>query len=342
MPGIMDDVSRQGAQNVRGDEWQKVPSGGIDRAALERLSAQRQSTDAATRADDAASLRSQISTRTAQRPAAGNYGQSPRAPIPAAVAEAGTKNVRGIAQKPDTAVMGPDEIVQLKGRAMRDNIDAVADIQPYDDGSPIQNWMERSMEKGTSQRAAAKIDNANNSVDIEALDRIMKGGTGTPKTATPPIAPLDAKRKAIVDAQKANPDALAAFGFDPRDGERGFDPFLAYGAYKGIQGAVNTAKKAAPAVGRAGVAMQDSAQQSLSPAAMAKRAVSDPQTIMSLIREGGAVGVAARTMMQSLQSGDRVAMKAQAALLEMNPEFRQRFVPNTDDQFPSATGASGR
>jgi hypothetical protein len=158
---------------------------------------------------------------------------------------------------------------------------------------------------------------------------------GAPSVQSSPVSPIDAKKQAIIDAQKANPDALAAFGVDPRAGERGFDPFQAYMTYKGIKGGADLIKKgakaAAPTIYRTGQRIEQAAQQ----------AASDPGMLMQLMREGGAVGGAARAMMQSIQQGDQSGLKARTALLVAMPEFRARFGQDTEEQDAPASAASG-
>lgn len=248
-----------------------------------------------------------------------------------------TKNARIGDIEGDTQIATLDDVLDLKGRAMRDNIDRVSDIMPYDDGAPIQNWSQAHQAKSPTQQASATFDNANEAMNFSSLDDIVAGGQGSPKPQAAPVSPIDAKKQAIIDAQMANPEALEAFGVDPRKGERGFDPFMAYGAYKGIQGAVKGAKAAAPAIGRAGEALT----QAASPDAIARRAISDPNVLFMLAKDRGALGGAARAMLEAFQAGDQKALKARAALLATMPEFRQKFAPGTGEQDRSVSAASG-
>lgn len=286
------EVNRQGAGNVRPDDWQSPPNEKFDQMALERLIQQQ-------RRAEMDKINAEIATRTQQRP------------LP---------DTKPLARRePNTAVMSTDDVLGLKGRAMRDNIDKVQDIMPYDSGAPIESI-------GAAPRKPGNAIDVLSSMDEAALGKLA----GKPAAAPTPIDP---RRQKIIDAQLANPEALAAFGVDPRQGERGFmDLGLGIAAADAAKWAAkNAAKAAAPGVDRVGKSIES----------MAKRAASDPGMLMQLMREGGALGGAARAMLQALQSGDRTTLKAQAALLEFSPEFRERVSQGTAGQDPAMSAASG-
>jgi hypothetical protein len=322
LPEAFDDIARDvnavGKGNVRPGDWQPVPKEKADLEALERLARQGRVDDYYRRKAEMDAVNSEIADTVANKQHVIKSGN----PV---AADAPTNAKPGAVGGEATAVMSPDDVGQLKQRALMDNIAKAQEIQPYDSGLPIENWSAAPRKPKNAIDVIAQADNL--------------GAPPSPPAA--PATPIDPRRQKIIDAQMANPEALAAFGVDPRKGERGFDGFGALAGYYGIKKGVDTAKAAAPMVGQLGQSMQQSARQSLSPDAMARRAVSDPAIILQLVREGGVLGAAAQSMLAALQSGDQAGLKARAALLGTMPEFRQKFAQGTAGQGPAMSAASG-
>ncbi len=141
--------------------------------------------------------------------------------------------------------------------------------------------------------------------------------------AAPPAGDYASQLKQrILDAQKANPDAVAAFMGDPRANERG-SWLGSYAAYKAADkfGAksVDMAGKASSAAYGLGSAMEQSGKDAIRKSAL--RAAADPKRISLLANEPGVVGDAARRALQS--ANDPAAFAARSYMLTLMPEFRQ-------------------
>jgi hypothetical protein len=474
LPEAFDDIARDvnavGKGNVRPGDWQPVPKEKVDMEALERLTRRQNLDDYYRHKAEMDELNAEIAKKAEMADTVANKQHRISSGNPVAP-DAATKAARPGAADPATQVMSPDDVGQLKQRALMDNIAKVQDIQPYDSGLPIENWSAAPRKQKNAFDVIAQADNLG----------------APPAQPAAPVSTIDPRRQKIIDAQMAHPEALAAFdvpdavaqearaqsrapnpvrfknkqeawnklrdtagidggdtsaadaayerflrgegpkpppfegghldrinqllnlegdkrvsgareafdrltkgrrsfddintairelkdvpGFeglripddaqeaminkgaaaadasfdfganvDPRKGERGFDGLGALAGYYGIKKGVDTAKAAAPMVGQLGQSMQQSARQSLSPDAMARRAVSDPAIILQLVREGGVLGAAAQSMLAALQAGDQAGLKARAALLGTMPEFRQKFAQGTAGQGPAMSAASG-
>ncbi len=249
----------------------------------------------------------------------------------------------------DTAITPLDDVLSMKQRALRDNIDKVGDLMQPE--AQVMTWQEANAMKSPAQKAAAKFDNASGSLDMQALDSIVKGGASPQPKPAGTVSPIDAARQKIIDAQKANPDALKAFGVDPatvdpRSGERGFDMIASGLGYLGAKAAARAgkiaAKPAAGALDYIGKSMQESARQSLTPDAMARSTLANPSVLFHLAKQQGQLGQGAKAVLEAMQANDQVGLKARVFALSMMPEFRALFAQDTGDQGQPARAASAR
>jgi hypothetical protein len=167
----------------------------------------------------------------------------------------------------------------------------------------------------------------------EALDLLTRGEKGWDEvnTAIKALNTVPGLEKLRV------PDHVqdALLPRDPRAGERGF---IGLGdAYAGVKALGKAADVAAPLMNKAGAAMENSAQQAMTPDAQARSYISNPSVLFHLARQKGEVGGAAKAMLQALQAGDQQALKARAALLATLPEFRQMFAQGRASEGPPAS-----
>lgn len=298
---LMSRVRQQGQGNVRPGDWQPVPTDRrADMEALQRLIAQGDEAAKASRTAQIKQINDEIGTRNVRRGSV--ESQAPR----------------------DTDVMSLYDAMHMDDLA---TVDHPNTAWPGDKGPIVSGYADEFGKR----RPPSAIDVASKIADMPPA--------GTPQVAKAPVSTMDAKRQAIIDAQQANPEALAAFGVDPKNGERGFldlgAGMLAAEAAK--YGAKKAGQAAAPYIGQAGAALTKAA----TPEAAAQRAISDPGVLFNLAKDRGALGGAARAMLQAVQQGDSKQIKARAALLSTMPEWRQRFAPGTDEQVPSMSAASG-
>jgi len=237
----------------------------------------------------------------------------PRGPKGTAVADPAMEVATAAKGKPIDApewpLAGTDDQLPWK-----DDLDMVAmpmnetptpDVAPKAPFSPgqdsVKTWMEGNAAKSEYGRNAATFDNANKSIDWKRADEIMRGGRG----------------------------------MDPRSGERGF---IGLGdAYAGVKAMGAAGKAAAPYMNRAGAALEDSASKAMSPEAQARSYIANPSVLFHLARQQGAVGGAAKSMLEALQAGDQTGLKARAALLAAMPEFRLMFVQGKASEGPPAS-----
>lgn len=218
-----------------------------------------------------------------------------------------TKNVPRAA--PDTAVMGNTEVGALKQRALVDNIAKVDDLMPYDSGAPIENW------NASGKPRKNAIDVMSESADL-----------GAPKAPAAEVQAIEqstgpkSKRQAIIDAQLSNPDALAAFGVDPRKGERGF---IGLGdAYAGVQALSKGVPAGAKLLAKGGAALESYGKQMSSPEQLTKSWLSNPSLLAPLAQRQDQMGAGARFVLEGLQAGGQDGLKSRLFVLQSQPWFR--------------------
>lgn len=266
---------------------------------------------------------------------------------PSSSADAVTKpGARVQSLTPDTAVTPMPERVGMQERMLQQHPD-VADELPWNMNvggpapsqgptpiAPHQADMQVDLPLGMLRQPKQKPMGA-----IDALSEFarMQGSKGEVKAAesaiTPqlsqPGSPTADKLQKIIEAQRQNPDALAAFGVDPRKGERGFlDLGTAYAGYKGIKEGIPAAAKAMYPVGQK---MANYGAEMRTPESVTKSWLSNPSLLAPLAQRQDQLGVGARYVLQGLQESGQTGLKSRLYILQSQPFFRAMMAEQSEE-----------
>jgi hypothetical protein len=371
------EVNEQGPSNISPEAWQPVPQEKFDQAALERIIAQQEAAKEARRAAQFSEAPTQTQFRRPTEPVTKNARVgatdfpdpvsrvdlpptgtdfpdpvSRIEPFPEPVTQ---RKLYPVPDPPQWPPVPMDESTPL----WDDTFARIAmPMGETPNASPLAGMADPGMESGSllrdpSQKGKGGLDAL---IELAQLDAKQGGKIMSAAPDAPAVDPLAAKKQAIIDAQKQNPEALAAFGVDPKNGQRGAIDMKLLAKLAGIAPAIPMAMAhpVETALGAAGAYAIGKGAKASAPymysagkgleniSSRMKAAASNPHTLISLVREGGALGGAATAILQALQTGDTKTVRAQSILLEMNPEFRARFAQDTGEQDLSAPSAIAR